>query len=106
MTLAYQLTVRSKLYKDYVQNELADDPTLLDKALAPQFKKFIFEPFIVQGISPEGHERFLILIDGLDKCNNHDTQCTILNLISSFCIKNPTAPLIWVIASRPEPHIT
>lgn len=106
VTLAYQLAVKSKPYRVFVETEMTNDPTLVEKALAPQFGKLIVEPFVTQGICPGGHERFLILIDGLDECNDPGTQCTILDLISSFCIKYPTAPLLWVIASRPEPHIT
>ncbi len=85
---------------------MTNDPTLLDKAITSQFNKFLVEPFITNGIHLEGRERLLILIDGLDECSDQYTQCTILDLISSFSIKYPAAPLVWVIASRPEPHIT
>ncbi len=105
-TIAYQIAVRSQPYQDFVQAQVANDATLWRKSIARQFEKFIFEPFVVHKIRPEGRRDFLILIDGLDECSDQRIQCEILGLISYFSIKYPAAPLVWVIASRPEPHIT
>jgi hypothetical protein len=33
-------------------------------------------------------------------------QQEFLSLISDFCITYPSLPIVWMIASRPEPHIT
>ncbi len=105
-TLAYQLAVRSQEYREFIRDEVDRDPLLPEKAITQQFGKFIIEPFITHHVHPEGHKQFLILIDGLDECNDQRAQCMILELISTFCIKYPNSPLLWVIASRPEPHIT
>jgi hypothetical protein len=32
-------------------------------------------------------------------------QQELLRLISDLCITHPSSPLVWLIASRPEPHI-
>ncbi|KAF9451880.1 hypothetical protein P691DRAFT_294321 [Macrolepiota fuliginosa MF-IS2] len=103
-TLAYQIAVHDSSYRHFVRNEVTNDRTLLRKALSTQFTKFIVEPFVKNTVGG-GHKRFLILIDGLDECDGNGTQYQILDLISSFCIQHPTAPLVWIIASRPEPHI-
>ncbi|XP_006457553.1 hypothetical protein AGABI2DRAFT_123410 [Agaricus bisporus var. bisporus H97] len=105
MTIAYQLAVKCQPYHRFIRYELTKDPSLMRKALSVQFQKFIVEPFIHQRLfNPP--RRFLILIDGLDECSNPRTQQELLELISEFCISNPTSPIAWIVASRPEPHIT
>jgi hypothetical protein len=47
-----------------------------------------------------------ILLDGLDEFEGVDAQRDIIRLISTFTQEHPDAPLAWIIASRPEPHIT
>lgn len=103
-TIAYQLATHHIQYRQLIRNEIMNDPSLPRKSMAAQFNKFIVEPFIHR--LQNSHARFLIIIDGLDECNGHDTQCKLLGLISYFCTTYPTSPLIWVVASRPEPHIT
>jgi hypothetical protein len=69
-----------------------------------QFKKFIIEPFIPSsGLDAASH--VLIIIDGLDECDNPCMQQELLRLISDLCITHSSLPLVWLIASRPEPHI-
>ncbi|KAF9443199.1 hypothetical protein P691DRAFT_646398, partial [Macrolepiota fuliginosa MF-IS2] len=104
-TLAYQIAVNDLSYRQFIRNEVENDPTLLQKALPAQFKKFFVDPFVTRA-GGGSQRRFLILIDGLDECNSNDTQCKLLGLISFFCLRYPRAPLVWIIASRPEPHIT
>ncbi|KAF9449002.1 hypothetical protein P691DRAFT_728645, partial [Macrolepiota fuliginosa MF-IS2] len=98
-TLAYQIAVNDLSYRQFIQNEVMNDPKLLEKSLPTQFNRFIVEPFARQAVH-RSHKRFLILIDGLDECNSNDTQCKLLGLISFFCLQYPCAPLVWIIASR------
>jgi hypothetical protein len=65
----------------------------------------IVEPFIHKRIL-DSSSRLLIIIDGLDECASAPTQLELLGLILDFCITYPDSPLVWIIASRPEPHIT
>jgi len=105
VTIAYQFAVKCEPYRHFIRDEIAKDPSLARKALSVQFQKFIVEPFIHRrlfGLS----RRFLILIDGLDECNNLITQQELLRLISDFCLSNTASPIAWIVASRPEPHIT
>jgi hypothetical protein len=104
-TIAYQLAVKVKPYRVFVQREVTHDPSLLQKSLPTQFNKFIAEPFIRQHIL-DPSSRLLIIIDGLDECANPLTQQELLGLICHFCITYPSSSLVWMIASRPEPHIT
>jgi hypothetical protein len=105
ITLAYQLAVKSEPYRQLIEQEITRDPSLLQSSIAKQFQKFIIEPFIHHPrLSSAG--RVLIIIDGLDECNNARTQQELLRLISDFCIKHHSSPILWLIASRPETHIT
>jgi len=104
-TIAYQLAVKYEPYRQFIQSEIARDPSLLWKLLPAQFNKFIIEPFIHRHLF-DPSRRFLVIIDGLNECDNPITQLKLLELISNFCLSYPTSPVMWFVASRPEPHIT
>jgi hypothetical protein len=104
-TIAYQLGAKYEPYRQFISKEIGRDQTFLRKALPVQFQKFIVEPFIHQCLFNPS-DRFLVIIDGLDECDNPSTQREILRLISGFCLSYPTSPIVWFVASRPEPHIT
>jgi hypothetical protein len=105
VTLAYQLAVQCEDYRQFIEHEIVRDPSLLRKSMAVQFNKFIVEPFIHQPqLNSTG--RILVIIDGLDECDSSYIQEELLHLISSFCTTCPSSPFVWLIASRPEPHIT
>ncbi|EKM77979.1 hypothetical protein AGABI1DRAFT_60911, partial [Agaricus bisporus var. burnettii JB137-S8] len=105
LTIAYQLAVKYEPYRQFIRNAINRDPSLLRKSLPAQFRKFIVDPFIDQHLFNPS-QRFVIIIDGLDECDNPKTQREILGLISDFCIKYSASPVVWFVASRPEPHIT
>jgi len=54
----------------------------------------------VQGSWPR-----LVVIDGLDECQNQDVQCELLRVIANAMPRIPY-PLRFLITSRPESHIT
>ncbi|KAJ6601967.1 hypothetical protein DFH09DRAFT_884271, partial [Mycena vulgaris] len=66
-----------------------------------QFRRLILEPF--QQTTPLG---FLpvILVDGLDECDDHRAQQQILCLFID-AIRAKQLPIILLICSRPEPHL-
>ncbi|XP_006463159.1 hypothetical protein AGABI2DRAFT_224803, partial [Agaricus bisporus var. bisporus H97] len=105
ITISYQLAVKSELYRQLIEREITRDPSLLRSSMAKQFLKLIIEPFI-HNPQLNSAGRALIVIDGLDECKNPETQLELLQLISDLCIKYPSSPLVWLIASRPEQHIT
>ena len=47
----------------------------------------------------------LVVIDGLDECNDQNIQCDLLRIIASTIPRLPY-PLRFLITSRPESHIT
>ncbi|EKM74622.1 hypothetical protein AGABI1DRAFT_65521 [Agaricus bisporus var. burnettii JB137-S8] len=105
VTISYQFAAKCKPYRQLIEREIIDDPSLLQSSMAKQFLKFIVEPFIHNPLlNSAGH--VLVVIDGLDECKHPRTQLELLRLISDFCIEYPSSPLVWLIASRPEQHIT
>ncbi|KAF9443954.1 hypothetical protein P691DRAFT_808057 [Macrolepiota fuliginosa MF-IS2] len=105
ITIAYRLAVRYPPYRQYIVELLAIDPQLVEKSLAEQFETFIVQPFAVKQLLAGINDTVLILLDGLDECNGEEAQREIILLIGKTLLQYPTSPLIWLIASRPEPHI-
>ncbi|KAF9442596.1 hypothetical protein P691DRAFT_470161, partial [Macrolepiota fuliginosa MF-IS2] len=105
ITIAYRLAVRYPLYRQYIVRLLSIDPQLVEKSLAEQFKTFIALPFAIKELLDGVNGTVLILLDGLDECQGEGAQSEIILLIGKFVLQYPTSPLIWLIASRPEPHI-
>ncbi|KXN83491.1 hypothetical protein AN958_01336 [Leucoagaricus sp. SymC.cos] len=103
-TIAYQLSVRYSFYRQYIAAGLANDPLFLDKSMSEQFKRLIVQPFANQRLY-RGPKPLVILLDGLDECDGDREQMSIVLLVCRFVLQHPDVPLLWVIASRPEPHI-
>ncbi|KAF7761309.1 hypothetical protein Agabi119p4_10718 [Agaricus bisporus var. burnettii] len=105
ITIAYQLATRIDAYSDYIIERLSRDPELPSRGMQAQFVAFIVEPFVEKKIGAGG-KRWGILLDGLDELRGTDAQCEIIQLIISFAHEHPNAPLVWIIASRPESQIS
>ncbi|EKM75178.1 hypothetical protein AGABI1DRAFT_132529 [Agaricus bisporus var. burnettii JB137-S8] len=92
ITISYQLAVKSKSYRQLIKREITLDPSLLRLSMAKQFLKLIIVSFIHNSeLNSANH--VLIIIDGLDECNDSCTQLELLRLISDLCIKHPSSPL-------------
>jgi hypothetical protein len=104
ITIAYQLAVHIEEYCTFVTEKLSRDPALVTKGMEEQFKTFVIEPFVEKKIGAGGHP-WGIILDGLDELDEHQPQRTIVRLIADFAVQHPNVPLLWLIASRPEPHI-
>lgn len=106
-TLAYQLAVRHSEYKNLITQFIFDDPSILDKTLRVQFRKLIVEPFaVLSAQNPLSVERpLLIIVDGLDECNDEAAQCELLALIAEHVRGGKPSPLLWMVCSRPEWHL-
>lgn len=100
-TIAYQLAKWCPSYRDYVSQLLADDPELIDSDLSDQFMELIWYPFQDEVIDMSR----VIILDGLEECMDIPLQLELLDLISAQAWYNPRIPLLWVITSRPEPHL-
>ncbi|KAJ3567569.1 hypothetical protein NP233_g6285 [Leucocoprinus birnbaumii] len=89
-SLAYQLAAKFPPYLNYVRAAIMANPKILEKSI----------------VGTVCRVHILIFIDGLDECNGQDEQILLLSLVSYFTTRFPDAPILWVISSRPEAHIT
>ncbi|KAF7761250.1 hypothetical protein Agabi119p4_10659 [Agaricus bisporus var. burnettii] len=105
ITIAYQLATQIEAYRNYIVERLRLDPELPSRGIHAQFMAFLTEPFVNKKVGA-GDKRWGILLDGLDELRGTDAQCEIIRLISAFVHEHPNAPLVWIIASRPESRIS
>ncbi|KAF5349496.1 hypothetical protein D9756_008842 [Leucocoprinus leucothites] len=103
-TVAYQLATQSPAYREFIISQLATDPLLCEKSMAEQFRLLLVVPFAERQIDRDAGS-LVIMLDGLDECKGDREQVEIITLVSRFIIQHPDVPILWVIASRPEPHI-
>jgi hypothetical protein len=105
VTIAYQLAVKYSSYRKYIVDILSADPRIIGKSVIEQFRWFLEKPLTRENVFGEAHKTILILLDGLDECKGESLTRELILLIGRFAWQSPTAPLIWIVASRPEPHI-
>ena len=78
------------------------DPTLHTKSMVVQLQTLIVDAF--RDLSPLPQRSYLVIIDGLDECQDKATQQLILQLLCESIIVHKL-PLRFLIGSRPESHI-
>ncbi|KAF9458593.1 hypothetical protein BDZ94DRAFT_1331893 [Collybia nuda] len=104
-TIAYQLSISIPIIRDLIGMIIARDPSVLRQSTDVQFQKLIVDPFksafcgvpIISSQHP-----FLIIIDGLDECDNDNHQEVILYYTSALIYKH-CLPLAFLFTSRPNP---
>ena len=101
-TIAYQLALKVPGLRQHVNCIMESDPTLHTKSMDVQLQTLIVDAF--QKLSPLPQHSYLVIIDGLDECQNKAIQQSILRLLcETITIHN--LPLRFLIGSRPESHI-
>ena len=101
-TIAYQLALKVPGLRQHVNHIMVLDPTLHTKSMDTQLRTLIIDAF--QHLSPLPQRPYLVIIDGLDECNDTATQQLILRLLCET-IAVHKLPLRFLIGSRPESHI-
>jgi hypothetical protein len=106
-SLAYQLAVNVPDYGNLLGHAVARDPSIFQKTLRVQLRRLIVEPFSL--LQEQGHgitqAPLLIILDGLDECKGIEAQCEIVEMVGEVIRLKKDLPLLWLIASRPEPHL-
>ncbi|XP_006458647.1 hypothetical protein AGABI2DRAFT_200449, partial [Agaricus bisporus var. bisporus H97] len=106
-SLAYQLAVNVPDYGNLLGHAIAFDPSIFQKTPRVQLRRLIVEPFTL--LRAQGHwvnrTPLLIILDGLDECNGIQAQCEIVEMVGEIVRLKKDLPLLWLIASRPEPHL-
>ncbi|KAJ6526463.1 hypothetical protein B0H19DRAFT_547308 [Mycena capillaripes] len=77
------------------------DKLLLGRRMPVQFDKLLVEPF---SQIPALQVHPVVVIDGLDECEDHTVQQQMLRLFIG-AIRNYSLPIRLLVCSRPEPHI-
>jgi hypothetical protein len=101
-TIAYQLAMNVPGMYKHVDSAMSKDSSLPQMSAAVQVERLIVDPIkLVQPILPHP---LIIIIDGLDECEDHDSQRDILKLVVRV-LTDPSIPFRFIIASRPEHQI-
>jgi hypothetical protein len=106
-SIVYQFCVCCHAYKSVVAKALANDPQLFTKAMSVQFKRLLIAPLTQLRESDYESIRspFLILLDGLDECAGGRAQVELIKLVADHVRRKPGFPILWLLCSRPEPHL-
>jgi hypothetical protein len=108
-TIAYQIATTIPEIKPYLESVIERDPLIFDKSIATQLQSLVVEP--LKALAAAGFFNDLnpwirlVLIDGLDECDDPRMQSMILRALANM-LRNEKLPLIFLIASRPEQHLT
>jgi len=107
-TIAYQITSNLPDAREAILVAIERDPLIFSKSLAIQVKSLIVAP--LQPLAEAGYfnnptSRRLIIIDGLDECFDARVQQHVVEVLAN-AHRQHQLPLIFLIASRPEQHIS
>ena len=100
-TLAYQLATNVDGMLEPVDRAVMQDFSLPKMSAAVQLKRLITDPI---RLLPIPFRSTIIIIDGLDECEDVNSQRDILTLIAQVTM-DPDVPIQFIIASRPEYQI-
>ncbi|KAK6969025.1 NACHT domain-containing protein [Favolaschia claudopus] len=100
-TIAYQLALISPSFKAALAMRLTSNPALVNKSLSAQLQRLIIDPYHDADTSDDCN--LVIVIDGLDECEDEARQQEILCSLPEFLASLPRLRVF--IASRPEAHI-
>jgi hypothetical protein len=107
-TLISQLVRTFKGILHFIDTTIRENPALFTKTYEIQLQELLIEPLLaLKSKSPRDlviHPR-LIVIDGLDECQNPDAQCELLRAIAQ-AIRQVPYPIRFLVTSRPEAHLT
>ena len=101
-TIAYQLALKVPGIRQHISRIMELDPTLHTKSMVVQLQFLIVDAF--RKLSPLPQRSYLVIIDGLDECDDMTIQQSILRLLYET-ITVHKLPLRFLIGSRPESHI-
>jgi len=107
-TIAYQIAINIPGTREKIVATIEHDPLILTRSLEAQVTALIVDPLrepLEAGYFNAPTSRRLIIIDGLDECDTSAVQCSILQVIS-LLFHDYHLPLLILIASRPERHLS
>lgn len=107
-TLVYQLVQAIPDLKSFVLEQIHNNMDIFEKDRKTQMDILFVMPlktaFQANAIQVSKSPQYLVVIDGLDECNNTDIQRDLLEVIMDAMYRLPKL-FRFLIASRPELHI-
>jgi hypothetical protein len=107
-TLAFQLAAAIPEAAPFIKKAVTEEG-VLGSSLVAQLRRLVYEPFKAAtkqvGSFKTFFKPFLIVIDGLDECEDHQDVRDFIDDMLLFFKKNPFVPLRFFITSRVEQHI-
>ncbi|KDR74922.1 hypothetical protein GALMADRAFT_70600, partial [Galerina marginata CBS 339.88] len=106
-TIAYQVSLAFPDIRDHIISVVDRDPFIFSRSLDSQMFSLITEPLQVRsgaGDFGTATPPRVIIVDGLDECEDRDGQAKILDVISK-ALQHHRLPFLFLISSRPEPDI-
>ncbi|KAJ7614397.1 hypothetical protein FB45DRAFT_253916 [Roridomyces roridus] len=100
-TLAYQLSVAFPQLGPMIQRAVETDRLILGKTIHHQLEKLLFQPF---RNAPPLASRPILVIDGLDECEDRGTQTALIRALIAV-LRSGDAPLHILICSRSEAYL-
>ncbi|TEB35300.1 hypothetical protein FA13DRAFT_1910180, partial [Coprinellus micaceus] len=110
-TIASQIAATIPGTEQLIATALRTYPGLLEPTTSPlfQFKHLVYDPIRVAAWSShrphEGFKTFIIIIDGLDECEDKEEVAEFVWDLIAFFQQNPNTPLRFLVTSRVEEHL-
>ncbi|KAL0564441.1 hypothetical protein V5O48_017606 [Marasmius crinis-equi] len=116
LTIARGLTVAIPTLRRPINERISVDPGILEARMEDQFRELVIKPCLnrrwrrrmrdaAANLSLATREPNLVIIDGLDECNDAPTQLRILAAIADSYHQHPRSALRFLICSRSESWI-
>ncbi|KAJ3563018.1 hypothetical protein NP233_g9212 [Leucocoprinus birnbaumii] len=104
-TITHQLAEEYSSFRNAIDAIIISNPLILHAHVAHQFQELLVKPLLrCTEKDRDAITDTIIIIDGLDECNNIDAQRTIINAVTAAAAAE-TTPFLWGFFTRPEPHI-
>lgn len=103
-TLASQMAEAFPGTLPFIADALRKPLSLQDASIETQFERLVYNPALV-ALGGHNNRPILILIDGLDECEDRGEVEEFLDHMLSMFKRHPNLPLRFFISSRIEEHI-
>lgn len=103
-TLVYQLRGYYHTLDELLAECLMATPLICEASIDEQFTQLISSPIHMVQQSPSIQRPIILIIDGLDECEDKKKQQQILGALRTL-IQEDDSPFIVLVASRAEPHL-
>jgi len=106
-TIAYQVALVIPATRPHIEQVIERNPLIFSLSLWDQAQAMILFPILAILNEPSfntSHHPRILIIDGLDECDDPDKQCGILDVLCRV-LQGLPVPFALIIASRPEHHI-